>query len=260
MPSRAFLLFGHEAIAEAAKRLVRGFNALAGIFAFRTLEHLFAQADGAAKFQCPRGHFCFSDSHASRAQTATRRGFNALAGIFAFRTRCLAGRYIAHLEFQCPRGHFCFSDFHLSHTLVGGMMCFNALAGIFAFRTRRARGGRRAPAPVSMPSRAFLLFGHDEQSHLIEWRSEFQCPRGHFCFSDLEKKFLTLWRYEMFQCPRGHFCFSDLSLSPLTATWRLPGFNALAGIFAFRTKWTPTALSTSSACFNALAGIFAFRT
>ena len=39
-----------------------------------------------------------------------------------------------------------------------------------------------------------------------------------------------------------------------------PGFNALAGIFAFRTHTALTCSSSLNGCFNALAGIFAFRT
>ena len=59
MPSRAFLLFGRFA-AEMGLRAYASFNALAGIFAFRTcgMSPIKGLTD---RFQCPRGHFCFSD-------------------------------------------------------------------------------------------------------------------------------------------------------------------------------------------------------
>ena len=111
MPSRAFLLFGPEAYGLPADNATPRFNALAGIFAFRTL------GAGAGEPRPPR------------------RGFNALAGIFAFRTLRRLHRY------------------RMGHAR------FNALAGIFAFRTRRR----------------WLIPRQGVQ---------FQCPRGHFCFSD----------------------------------------------------------------------------
>ena len=111
MPSRAFLLFGLEdGVYEKGAGTLR-FNALAGIFAFRT--HL-------------RG---------DKMDKKRMIGFNALAGIFAFRTDNLLP--------QEKRG----------------IHCFNALAGIFAFRTGKECPERVIVRIVSMPSRAFLLFG-----------------------------------------------------------------------------------------------------
>ena len=66
MPSRAFLLFG---------RLLRD-----------------EQGRVVGAFQCPRGHFCFSDFKASAMFKEPNAGFNALAGIFAFRTGCSVTR------------------------------------------------------------------------------------------------------------------------------------------------------------------------
>ena len=40
-------------------------------------------------FQCPCGHFCFSDSQLNEIENGINVGFNALAGIFAFRTKHL---------------------------------------------------------------------------------------------------------------------------------------------------------------------------
>ena len=68
------------------------------------------------------------------ASASAKAGFNALAGIFAFRT----------LLFRRRR-----------HYIIG----FNALAGIFAFRTDNATVEVRVDISVSMPLRAFLLFG-----------------------------------------------------------------------------------------------------
>ena len=62
MPARAFLLFGREAIREVTIRVT--------------------------EFQCPRGHFCFSDTPAGGRDAARcKSGFNAREGIFAFRTK-----------------------------------------------------------------------------------------------------------------------------------------------------------------------------
>ena len=86
MPARAFLLFGLVGPHDSRRVGADGFNAREGIFAFRTVISgrgpvwLFA-------FQCPRGHFCFSDLDAD--PSAYGEGAT---------------------EFQCPRGHFCFSD------------------------------------------------------------------------------------------------------------------------------------------------------
>ena len=61
MPSRAFLLFGHSRGKQQGGKHSLSFNALAGIFAFRTCNSI-ARGYRAGVFQCPRGHFCFSDA------------------------------------------------------------------------------------------------------------------------------------------------------------------------------------------------------
>ena len=60
-----------------------------------------------------------------------------------------------------------------------------------------------------MPSRAFLLFGLLILFCVAGATFLFQCPRGHFCFSDGNVKIIPLFPRKWFQCPRGHFCFSD---------------------------------------------------
>ena len=64
------------------------------------------------KFQCPRGHFCFSGDKNHDLHVGQFIGFNAREGIFAFRTGLQAAL----------RAH---------NDLRG----FNAREGIFAFRT-----------------------------------------------------------------------------------------------------------------------------
>ena len=217
-------------------------------------------------FQCPRGHFCFSDlSDAQWARRNFKPGFNALAGIFAFRTICSSSTQFGArhrvsmpsrafllfglalptsqpadpLAFQCPRGHFCFSDGEIvAMSWTWWRPGFNALAGIFAFRTQ-GRQGQHKTALV------------------------FQCPRGHFCFSDsLSGGRRTATRgFMSFNALAGIFAFRTRRRSRCSRV-AVAGFNALAGIFAFRTRHPPqTALPRGvQLCFNALAGIFAFRT
>ena len=113
MPSRAFLLFG-LVVGDADRE------------------------DGFAGFQCPRGHFCFSDKFVAAAGAAVAglvsmpsRAFLLFGHIFS----CLKGQG-GRYTFQCPRGHFCFSDPSVvMSTLSPSFHRFNALAGIFAFRT-----------------------------------------------------------------------------------------------------------------------------
>ena len=110
--------------------------------------------------------------------------FNALAGIFAFRTQVDRAEELREKWFQCPRGHFCFSDAPVLDTSTVASCGFQCPRGHFCFSDQRSAACRRARHSVSMPSRAFLLFGR--QHHCIGRadREGFQCPRGHFCFSD----------------------------------------------------------------------------
>ena len=162
MPLRAFLLFGLLLRPCWRMKALWSFNALAGIFAFRTKLIIPPMLEKFRWFQCPCGHFCFSDKYLEIHDKD-------------FRVKV----------FQCPCGHFCFSDYNC---------------------------GRRNHA------RNFL----------------FQCPCGHFCFSDYSSVGAFPRQYRRFQCPCGHFCFSDM-IAVSHASGAVIGFNALAGIFAFRT-------------------------
>ena len=137
--------------------------------------------------------------------------FNAREGIFAFRTFPTPGSFTSlHPQFQCPRGHFCFSD-----------------AAVRAAReTRRQR--------VSMPARAFLLFGRMTPPCPSRGCSKVSMPARAFLLFGQSN--FACWTYDqMFQCPRGHFCFSDCGHSCPTACAQA-SFNAREGIFAFRTN------------------------
>ena len=191
MPSRAFLLFGHFHHAEGGDREDGEFQCPRGHFCFSDKENISCIRNYLEGFQCPRGHFCFSDKKALREPGARFPSFNALAGIFAFRTRIHGQTYIPqpHEGFQCPRGHFCFSD------SIDGTI----------FRIFNNR--------VSMPSRAFLLFGPlvvpTPTRHVADG---FNALAGIFAF-----RTVLTWRARRgkrwkFQCPRGHFCFSDVRL------------------------------------------------
>ena len=235
MPSRAFLLFGQIGV---------------------TLQEMAIDA----WFQCPRGHFCFSDPFIGQRAIGRGVGFNALAGIFAFRTNTTSAWTQKNCSgFQCPRGHFCFSDARIANCgnalcnvsmplraflLFGRTMCvlssahspcFNALAGIFAFRTDEGAIHPLLNWWVSMPSRAFLLFGRVITRALC-------LPVG--------------W----VSMPSRAFLLFGRSLTVDFAGAYVSGFNALAGIFAFRTEGMEYDYALDEFCFNALAGIFAFRT
>ena len=186
MPSRAFLLFGLDGAGLVPATQSSQFQCPRGHFCFSDQDYEQSVGQQDVSFQCPRGHFCFSDrDDAGRVVGAIGLSFNALAGIFAFRT-CWRGCPSASSgrAFQCPRGHFCFSDAPCTALTARANCGFNALAGIFAFRTGEMRRfhhgklpqfqcphghfcfsdlcrhrGARPRAVVSMPSRAFLLFG-----------------------------------------------------------------------------------------------------
>ena len=212
MPSRAFLLFGRmftsgkfcifirfnalagifafrtNGVAQGGGRVWAGFNALAGIFAFRTRGNPPLTRRGAsAAFQCPRGHFCFSDTVARGGTARRQTRFNALAGIFAFRTITPVGDGLAAEEwFQCPRGHFCFSDSIVRDATMReiALVSMPSRAFLLFGLARQTTVSSGKVSLVSMPSRAFLLFGRFPPKIGGSGLSMFQCPRGHFCFSD----------------------------------------------------------------------------
>ena len=163
MPSRAFLLFGPAAKNGKKQR-------------------------SNSKFQCPRGHFCFSDPSAKVIMKVEKqKAFQCPRGHFCFSDYGYGARKSAHnVQFQCPRGHFCFSD---------GVPCPTSFL--------------LSPL-VSMPSRAFLLFGHIRVAFV---------PRGNKKVSMPSRAFLLFGRVKLLPAESADaVCF-----------------NALAGIFAFRT-------------------------
>ena len=135
-----------------------------------------------------------------------------------------------------------------------------------------------------MPLRAFLLFGHGiARGRIFPRKERFQCPCGHFCFSDepLGERFAGLSvtvsmplrafllfgpfslvllnpPYDNVSMPLRAFLLFGHEVARLAAEQAL-GFNALAGIFAFRTLVSAAGWRAGTG-FNALAGIFAFRT
>ena len=169
MPLRAFLLFG---------RFIVGIIQLAVDLGF----------------QCPCGHFCFSDTPSGRPRQGWQTGFNALAGIFAFRTIWVQPRFrwVCTWFVSMPlRAFLLFGPNTTASAVARAIRSFNALAGIFAFRTES----------IMAKKESYTL--------------KFQCPCGHFCFSDNAGQ-LYLFIFDdgkPFQCPCGHFCFSDLSYS-----------------------------------------------
>jgi len=143
---------------------------------------------------------------------ARNKGFNAREGIFAFRTKSMR-----------------------RHDETGGMS-FNAREGIFAFRTRPRWGGS-APAPtqVSMPARAFLLFGRGVNVTLQKRILKVSMPaRAFLLFGRLceDEQWHKHGRVSM---PARAF----LLFGPMGG-WRNiffhRCFNAREGIFAFRTN------------------------
>ena len=164
------------------------------------------------------------------------------------------------------------------------MKCFNAREGIFAFRTQPFRHFLHARVnPVSMPARAFLLFGLvDTLPSLAEYH-KFQCPRGHFCFSDVAEQGEGSPRPSVSMPARAFLLFGqavrltdwerDFVVSMPARAFLLFGhlrlhhrrgmavcFNAREGIFAFRTVLFFPGIHFRAYCFNAREGIFAFRT
>ena len=86
------------------------FNALAGIFAFRTIPRHELRFGGHGVSMPLRAFLLFGPDDMRSTYAGRDESFNALAGIFAFRTLNVLGSVKAVEEFQCPCGHFCFSD------------------------------------------------------------------------------------------------------------------------------------------------------
>ena len=162
MPARAFLLFGLIGDAEEASGERGSFNAREGIFAFRTTIPL----DLVVVFF---------------------QSFNAREGIFAFRTPWRGCGRPWHYWFQCPRGHFCFSD----------PVAVAEEAGDVHY--------------VSMPARAFLLFGLVWKVKRGRPKDGFNAREGIFAFRTNYCRCHPRRSANWFQCPRGHFCFSDIT-------------------------------------------------
>ena len=236
MPLRAFLLFGPSLNApDYAARVADRFNALAGIFAFRT-QMKCSRAYAREWVSMPlrafllfgQEHFHSQGSFGCQSVSMPLRAFLLFGQDF---TRfCVS----AQLGFQCPCGHFCFSDklrwriicramkvsmplraFLLFGRALGkspGLQkrSFNALAGIFAFRTQHGDFPKRGGQRVSMPLRAFLLFGLND--------------------------FLPPPRLGRVSMPLRAFLLFGHNITIVSITPRSNSFNALAGIFAFRTE------------------------
>ena len=188
-------------------------------------------------FQCPRGHFCFSD-RAARRERAEENWVSMPARAFL-----LFGQLLAlHL----------FSK-HKS---------FNAREGIFAFRTGdTAADWWLENLFVSMPARAFLLFGlFSFGTTVIVGSAVFQCPRGHFCFSDEIQKYRIVTPAIRFQCPRGHFCFSDETDEVFGSEQTLIVSMPARAFLLFGREWWDKTADVLATRFNAREGIFAFRT
>ena len=136
-----------------------------------------------------RAFLLFGPVFGVRHQRAGVNRFNALAGIFAFWTHDnKALLYRITPEFQCPCGHFCFLDVSPLVAGEGGSMC------------------------VSMPLRAFLLFGPimvavDDKDIDVS----FNALAGIFAFWTRIRRALRA-RAPQFQCPCGHFCFLDAGM------------------------------------------------
>ena len=138
-------------------------------------------------FNAREGIFAFRTFHYGRAYGAyVRAGFNAREGIFAFRTSGAHPHVSAPVEVSMPARAFLLFGLVFSRRCLRATTGFNAREGIFAFRTRKRNETNRHPQ-----------------------RDGFQCPRGHFCFSDTFQPLRGARASAMFQCPRGHFCFSD---------------------------------------------------
>ena len=215
MPARAFLLFGHGSLPRYWWRNFGVSMPARAFLLFGRSPRLISNGSSNSLFQCPRGHFCFSDLDGrGRARVAGHR-FNAREGIFAFRTarvRCHgAGSELR--RFNAREGIFAFRTIAEARERGEAAISFNAREGIFAFRTIGCTRRAASAFPVSMPARAFLLFGRARQARSPQRAILFQCPRGHFCFSD-SSRYTRRPRTGTcaFQCPRGHFCFSDFYL------------------------------------------------
>ena len=162
MPLRAFLLFGPCVKIEKAKKVKDCFNALAGIFAFWTLGRVSFLSESPKVSMPLRAFLLFGRITPAPIALWLPLCFNALAGIFAFWTGCARLRSCYGRTVSMPLRAFLLFGLtsQQAQQPTSQVVCFNALAGIFAFWTVvGARSVAVALPPVSMPLRAFLLFG-----------------------------------------------------------------------------------------------------
>ena len=110
-----------------------------------------------------------------------------------------------------------------------------------------------------MPARAFLLFGLAASYSCPAYTTRFQCPRGHFCFSDMNEGERDGSPNQVSMPARAFLLFGRPRTRRGSDT-PFVGFNAREGIFAFRTLTMFNYSPIVQQSFNALAGIFAFRT
>ena len=142
MPLRAFLLFGRKGDKHQPLVVLWVSMPLRAFLLFGRGKCVRLSPWHGKRFQCPCGHFCFSDSTVFSLGAASLWSFNALAGIFAFRTqRCAARRPPPRCAVSMPlRAFLLFGQDAAGVPSCRVQMRFNALAGIFAFRTRWRRG------------------------------------------------------------------------------------------------------------------------
>ena len=100
---------------------------------------------------------------------------------------------------------------HHSQTLSPNslLLTSSVLAGIFAFRTQVRIRAAAEVFSVSMPSRAFLLFGRTYSQPPRGSKSPVSMPSRAFLLFGLNRRRCYELAGSWFQCPRGHFCFSD---------------------------------------------------
>ena len=168
---------------------------------------------------------------------------------------------VLNYSFQCPRGHFCFSDGRTRRWPAARMFCFNAREGIFAFRTRQQWLVAAGEATrVSMPARAFLLFGPSISApHSQSGCIRVSMPARAFLLFGPPRKRGDRVLHGGVSMPARAFLLFGL-IAPEVATEIQTHFNAREGIFAFRTRRFDGKVVKVWINFNARGGIFAFRT
>ena len=161
-----------------------GFNALAGIFAFRTWHKPLRIASANKQVSMPSRAFLL---FGRKRRHGARRG----------------GRW-----FQCPRGHSCFSDGASVRSFALRLTVSMPSRAFLLFGPTPPSRNHPARICVSMPSRAFLLFGRSIRSRIPPPTWVSMPSRAFLLFGRMVRR--LVWSVEvLFQCPRGHFCFSD---------------------------------------------------